>query len=218
MKLFSILAIIHKHKKLKKILLILLILFAVWMCMFLIIPRSLFPESYSSLLYSSEGNLLGARIAPDGQWRFPPAKTLPPKFIKCLLTYEDKRFYWHPGIDIAALARALYIDIKAHKVVSGGSTITMQLARIARENQDRTLYEKAIEGCWALFIESTHSKKSILNLYASHAQGNTFSQQSQHSQSKSNISSHRNRRPAHFGRGMTNQHIEKHWNNHVPQQ
>ncbi len=169
MKLFSILAIIHKHKKLKKILLILLILFAVWMCMFLIIPRSLFPESYSSLLYSSEGNLLGARIAPDGQWRFPPAKTLPPKFIKCLLTYEDKRFYWHPGIDIAALARALYIDIKAHKVVSGGSTITMQLARIARENQDRTLYEKAIEGCWALFIESTHSKKSILNLYASHA-------------------------------------------------
>ena len=125
MKLFSILAIIHKHKKLKKILLILLILFAVWMCMFLIIPRSLFPESYSSLLYSSEGNLLGARIAPDGQWRFPPAKTLPPKFIKCLLTYEDKRFYWHPGIDIAALARALYIDIKAHKVVSGGSTITM---------------------------------------------------------------------------------------------
>ena len=58
-------------------------------------PRTLFPEACSTLLYSSDGQLLGARIAPDGQWRFPPADTLPDKFVTCLLTYEDKRFYQH---------------------------------------------------------------------------------------------------------------------------
>jgi len=169
MKLFSIQTIIQKHKRIKKICLVLLTMFIAWIGMFLMIPHSLFREDYSSLLYSSEGNLLGARIAPDGQWRFPPTKVLPPKFAKCLLTYEDKRFYWHPGIDVVALARALFLNTKNHKIVSGGSTITMQLARIARKNQDRTLYEKGIEACWALFIETTHSKKAILNIYASHA-------------------------------------------------
>ena len=71
-------------------------------------PRTLFPEACSTLLYSSDGQLLGARIAPDGQWRFPPADTLPGKFVNCLLTYEDKRFYRHPGVDPVAVLPALY--------------------------------------------------------------------------------------------------------------
>ena len=49
--------------------------------MYLLVPRTLFPVPYSTLLYSSEGNLLGARIAPDGQWRFPATDSLPDKFI-----------------------------------------------------------------------------------------------------------------------------------------
>lgn len=91
----------------------------------------------STLLYSAEGELLGARIAPDGQWRFPAADSLPDKFVDCLLTYEDKRFFYHPGIDPAAIFRAIRLNGKAGRVVSGGSTLTMQLARIARGNQDR---------------------------------------------------------------------------------
>lgn len=137
--------------------------------MFLLVPGKLFPVSYSTLLYSSEEELLGARIASDGQWRFPPADSLPGKFTSCLTTYEDKRFFYHPGIDPAALVRAVRLNLKNGRTVSGGSTITMQLARIARGNRDRNLYEKIVEACWAFYLESVHSKKSILNLYASHA-------------------------------------------------
>lgn len=142
---------------------------AAWCVMYGIVPRQLFPAPCSTLLYSAEGELLGARIAPDGQWRFPAADNLPNKFVDCLLTYEDKRFFYHPGIDLAAIFRAIRLNGKAGRVVSGGSTLTMQLARIARGNQDRTFYEKTIEMCWALFLETTHSKQEILNLYASHA-------------------------------------------------
>ncbi|MDR1202135.1 MAG: penicillin-binding protein 1C [Tannerellaceae bacterium] len=137
--------------------------------MFLIVPGKLFPVSYSTLLYSSEEELLGARIAPDGQWRFPATDSLPDKFTTCLTTYEDKRFFYHPGIDPAAILRAVRLNTKSGKVVSGGSTITMQLARIARGNRNRNFYEKIVEVCWALYLESIHSKKTILNLYASHA-------------------------------------------------
>ena len=134
---------------------------AAWCVMYGIVPRQLFPAPCSTLLYSAEGELLGARIAPDGQWRFPAADSLPNKFVDCLLTYEDKRFFYHPGIDLAAIFRAIRLNGKAGRVVSGGSTLTMQLARIARGNQDRTFYEKTIEMCWALFLETTHSLSLI---------------------------------------------------------
>ena len=62
------------------------------------------------IIYSAEGELLGARIAPDGQWRFPAADSLPDKFVDCLLTYEDKRFFYHPGIDPAAIFRAIRLE------------------------------------------------------------------------------------------------------------
>ena len=132
-------------------------------------PRTLFPEACSTLLYSSDGQLLGARIAPDGQWRFPPADSLPGKFVTCLLTYEDKRFFRHSGVDPVAIVRAMRINLSRGKVVSGGSTITMQLARIARGNRDRTLYEKMVETGYALLLETVCGKHQILNLYASHA-------------------------------------------------
>ncbi len=156
-----------RWKKIFFLLILSLLIF--WGFMYLSVPRKLFNVPYSTLLYSAEGSLLGARIAPDGQWRFPATDTLPDKFVTCLISYEDKRFYWHPGIDIPALLRAFRLNAKAGKVISGGSTLTMQLARIARGNRERTFYEKGIEVCWALFLETTHSKKEILNLYASHA-------------------------------------------------
>ena len=158
-----------KSNRKKILIFFLLFILFLWGGMYLLVPRTLFPVSYSTLLYSSEGNLLGARIAPDGQWRFPATDSLPDKFITCLTTYEDRYFFYHPGIDAAAILRAAYLNVRYHRVVSGGSTLTMQLARLARGNRDRTVYEKSIEMCWALFLETTHSKKEILNLYASHA-------------------------------------------------
>lgn len=158
-----------KSKQAKIFLISLSVLSILWAGIYIWIPRTLFPVSYSTLLYSTEGKLLGARIAPDGQWRFPATDTLPEKFAICLLTFEDKRFYYHPGVDIAAVLRAGRLNLKAGRVVSGGSTLTMQLARLARGNQDRTFREKGIEISWAVFLETVYSKKEILNLYASHA-------------------------------------------------
>ncbi|MDR1939090.1 MAG: penicillin-binding protein 1C [Tannerellaceae bacterium] len=137
--------------------------------MYVRVPGDLFRAPYSTLLYTPEGELLGARIAADGQWRFPPVDSLPPRFTVCLTTYEDKRFFYHPGIDPAALFRAIRTNLKAGKTLSGGSTLTMQLARLARGNRSRNLYEKCVEAAWALSLETTRSKKNILNLYASHA-------------------------------------------------
>lgn len=158
-----------KSKQAKIFLISLSVLSLLWIGMYIWVPRTLFLVSYSTLLYSTEGKLLGARIAPDGQWRFPATDTLPEKFAACLLTFEDKRFYYHPGVDIAAVLRAGRLNLKAGRVISGGSTLTMQLARLARGNQDRTFREKGIEISWAVFLETVSSKKEILSLYASHA-------------------------------------------------
>ncbi|MCC8035713.1 MAG: penicillin-binding protein 1C [Rikenellaceae bacterium] len=137
--------------------------------MFAAVPRPLFDDPTSTLLYSADGRLLGARIASDGQWRFPPGDYLPGKFTACLLTYEDKRFFSHPGVDPAAVLRAVRDNFRSQTVVSGGSTVTMQLARIARGNRDRNLRHKAMESLWAVYLETVYSKKKILALYASNA-------------------------------------------------
>ncbi|MCL2561044.1 MAG: penicillin-binding protein 1C [Rikenellaceae bacterium] len=137
--------------------------------MWLAVPRPLFSASHSPLLYSRDGQLLGARIAADGQWRFAVSDSVSSKFVACLTAYEDKRFFYHPGIDPLAIARAVRQNLSAGERVSGGSTITMQLARIARGNRTRNFYEKSIEAMWALFLETTHSKREILALYAAHA-------------------------------------------------
>jgi penicillin-binding protein 1C len=141
----------------------------VWLAGFVFVPRRLFDQPVSALLYSHRGDLLSARIAADGQWRFPESDSLPPKFVRCLVEYEDRRFWWHPGVDPAAMARALVQNIRSGRVVSGGSTLTMGLARLARGNRPRNVGQKLIETAWALHIESTHSKDRILRLYASGA-------------------------------------------------
>ncbi len=134
-----------------------------------VLPRQIFPEGYSTLLFSREGRLMGARIAPDEQWRFPAPDSLPGKFVTCVTTFEDKRFFRHRGIDPLAVARAVRQNAASGSVVSGGSTLTMQLARIARGNRDRNMYEKMVEALWALLLETRYGKHEILTLYAAHA-------------------------------------------------
>lgn len=133
------------------------------------LPNPLFKDSYSVILNDNSGNLLSAKIAEDGQWRFPESVALNTKFSKCILAYEDEYFHYHPGINPVSIWRAIKQNSKAGKVVSGGSTITMQLARLARKNKPRTYYEKIIEIILALRIELGYPKSQILNLYASHA-------------------------------------------------
>ena len=133
------------------------------------LPRDLFKgASYSTVVTDRSGQLLGARIADDGQWRFPPCDSVPLRYEKALVTFEDKHFYWHPGVDPGALARALISNIKAGHVQSGGSTITMQVIRLSR-NKERTLWQKTIEAVLATRLELRCTKKEILALYASNA-------------------------------------------------
>ncbi len=123
---------------------------------------------YSTVVTDCEGELLGARTAADGQWRFPPSENVPERFEKALLQFEDKHFYHHPGVNPVSMVRALVGNIRAGKVTSGGSTITMQVIRLSR-GRERTVKQKIIESVQAVLLEIRYSKKKILSLYASHA-------------------------------------------------
>lgn len=142
-------------------------LVAVWL---FCLPKPLFQDPISVVLEDRSGELLGAKIAADGQWRFPPLDTLPSeRYEKAVVEFEDKRFYSHPGVDPLALGRAMRQNIAGGRVISGGSTITMQVIRLARKNKPRNLFNKLVEAFMATRLELGKSKRSILALYASHA-------------------------------------------------
>ena len=151
----------------KAILLILFeVLLALWLCC---LPGDLFKGTpYATVVTDRGGELLGARIAEDGQWRFPPCDTVPARYAAALIQFEDRHFRWHPGVDPLALARALWSNLREGRVVSGGSTLTMQVIRLSR-GKERTLGQKLVEAILATRLESRSTKDEILALYASHA-------------------------------------------------
>jgi penicillin-binding protein 1C len=126
-------------------------------------------DPYCTVIEDANGELLGARIAADEQWRFPESKTFPDRYTKALIAFEDNRFYSHQGIDPIAVARALIHNIKQKKTVEGGSTVTMQVIRLIRKGKRRTLKEKIIESLLAVRLEASMSKRKILSLYAANA-------------------------------------------------
>ncbi len=133
------------------------------------IPSPLFSDPTCTVITDNSGELLNASIAKDGQYRFPASDSIPSKFAKCIVTFEDKHFYKHPGVNPFSICRAIYQNIKEGRVVSGGSTITMQVIKLSRKGQSRSIKEKIIEIILAIRLELTSSKKEILTLYASHA-------------------------------------------------
>lgn len=142
-------------------------IFGLWYL--LALPRPLFRDPVSTVLEDAKGGLLGARIADDGQWRFPLPDSVPYKYEKALLTFEDKRFYYHAGVDFASMARAMRQNLAAKRVVSGGSTISMQVIRLSRKPDTRSVGQKLLEMTLASRLELGYSKKQILRLYAAHA-------------------------------------------------
>ncbi len=135
----------------------------------LCLPGDLFKDTaYSTVVTDRNGELLGARIASDGQWRFPPSDTVPQKFQTALIEFEDRWFAFHHGVNPMAMTRAMLGNIRAGRVTSGGSTITMQVIRMSR-GKDRTIGQKLIESILATRLEWRCDKKEILAMYASHA-------------------------------------------------
>jgi penicillin-binding protein 1C len=133
------------------------------------LPKILFNEPYATVIESSEGELLGAKIAGDGQWRFPAGDSIPDKFGTCITLFEDQYFEYHPGFNPVAMVNAAMQNQSAGKVVRGGSTLTQQVIRLSRKNRRRTYLEKVAEVILATRLELRNSKKSILGLYAAHA-------------------------------------------------
>ena len=133
------------------------------------LPKKLFTAPTSYVIEDSEGNLLNATIAADGQWRFPYNKKVPPHFIDCITAYEDKRFFSHSGVDMSAIGRAVVANIRSSKATQGGSTLTMQVMRLSQKNNTRSIWNKVKESILAFRLEFSYTKNDILALYASNA-------------------------------------------------
>ncbi len=141
----------------------------------LALDRAYPPPLPETLIVSREivdrdGLLLRAFATPEGRWRFKGDRSnVDPDFIKMLLAYEDGRFMKHDGVDPMALARAFLQFVRHGKIVSGGSTITMQLARLLEPRKERTFGAKLLQIARAIQIERRISKEEILSLYLTYA-------------------------------------------------
>jgi penicillin-binding protein 1C len=124
-------------------------------------------QQVSTTVVDRNGKLLRAYAMADGRWRLPvDAKTgVDPNYLKLLLAYEDKRFYSHDGVDLLALSRAALQLVTRGHIVSGGSTITMQLARLMEPRRERSVHAKLHQIVRAVELERQLSKDQILDLY-----------------------------------------------------
>ena len=160
---------LQKIKKLPRKFYVIFFVLVLLIIYYFSLPKNLFQNNYSVVVESSDGHLLGARIAADGQWRFPPIEKVPYKFKQAIIHYEDKRFNYHWGIDLIAIGRATWQNIKSKQVISGGSTLSMQIIRLSRQNSNRNFWNKSIESILATRLEFRYSKEEILAIYASNA-------------------------------------------------
>ena len=120
----------------------------------------------SHIVLDRNGHLLRAYATKDGRWRLPATPDeVDPLFLKMLFAYEDKRFYEHHGVDPFAMARAAFQLLTEGHIVSGGSTLTMQVARLLEPRRHRSFYAKLRQVTRALQLEQKLSKNSILSLY-----------------------------------------------------
>jgi penicillin-binding protein 1C len=124
--------------------------------------------AFSALVVDRDGKLLRPYATPEGRWRLPATReNVDPRFLELLLAYEDKRFSTHHGVDPLALGRALVQLITQGRIVSGASTISMQVARLLEPRGARSFKAKLRQMLRAIEIERALSKDEILALYLS---------------------------------------------------
>lgn len=132
------------------------------------LPRGLIPP-LSRVIRFRDGSIMRVYLSSDEKWRiWTPLEEIDPLLIQATLCYEDRYFRYHPGINPFALMRALMQNLHARRIVSGGSTLTMQLARLV-EPKPRTIYAKLHEMARALQFEMRLGKRRILELYLNRA-------------------------------------------------
>ena len=149
----------------------LVLILAALVCAVLILDR-LFPFPVANLepapsvrVLDRDGEPLRYFLAPDGMWRFPVSlDDVSPELVTAIVASEDRHFYRHPGVNPLAVIRALWLNLRHGRVVSGASTIPMQVARLTAP-APRTLAAKIIESCRALQLSAHYSKDQILTWY-----------------------------------------------------
>ncbi|OCJ09261.1 penicillin-binding protein 1C [Rhizobium sp. AC44/96] len=133
-------------------------------------PPPLDTASVSAEVLDADGELLRAFATEKGRWRLKTTvDDVDPQFLKMLVAYEDQRFYEHGGIDPWAIGRAAFQLVTNGRIVSGASTLSMQVARLIEPRQGRSLSAKLLQVARAIQIERLLSKQEILNLYLTHA-------------------------------------------------
>jgi penicillin-binding protein 1C len=134
-----------------------------------IFPPPLPHHSAGLVVVARDGSPLRGWPDQDGVWRFPVTPgQVSPRYLEALLTYEDRWFYWHPGVNPVALLRAGWQWVALGHIVSGGSTLSMQVARTL-EPVPRSLSGKLRQMARAVQLELRFSKRDILTLYLNHA-------------------------------------------------
>lgn len=129
------------------------------------LPVERLEEDYSTIFLDREGGLMRIGLSPSGKYRFKlPLDRISDDVKEGLLHYEDRYFYLHPGINPVSVLRALWLNLKSGKIVSGASTISMQTARMMNP-KERTITAKLLESLRALQLEMNYSKDEILNIY-----------------------------------------------------
>jgi penicillin-binding protein 1C len=124
----------------------------------------------SSEVLDADGQLLRAFATPQGRWRLKTtAADVDPQFVRMLVAYEDRRFYDHHGVDFVAIGRAALQFVTHGRIVSGASTLSMQVARLIEPRSGRTFGAKLLQLARAVQIERRLSKAQILDLYLTHA-------------------------------------------------
>ncbi len=123
-------------------------------------------ESVSVTVLDRNDLLLRAYTTADGRWRLPAdPKDVDPRYIAMLIAFEDKRFRTHHGVDPWGIGRAAWQMIRHLRIVSGGSTLTMQVARLLQGEHERSAAGKIRQALRALALERRYSKDAILRLY-----------------------------------------------------
>jgi penicillin-binding protein 1C len=123
-------------------------------------------EATSVTVLDRNNRLLRAFTTKDGRWRLPlEVNEVDPRYLAILMAYEDKRFYAHGGVDLFAVLRAGYLFARHGQILSGGSTLTMQVARLLDGKHERTGPGKLRQIARALQLEERLSKEEILRLY-----------------------------------------------------
>jgi penicillin-binding protein 1C len=142
-------------------------IFALWIYLLGPVPLGARLD-FSTAVVDRDGRLLRPYATPEGRWRLPAqADGVDPRYLSLLIAYEDKRFRDHAGVDLAALLRAAGQMLASGHIVSGGSTLTMQVARLLEPRSERSLAAKLRQIVRAVELERALTKDEVLALYLS---------------------------------------------------